>query len=233
MASEFKVIYCLKDYIVIYKPYGYLSEESEGGESCPAAIRAYLDSAGQAYDGVWTVHRLDRTTEGLMVYALNRRAAAEISAEITGGGFKKVYVAYITADSGLAEVGEMRDYLFFDRQRDKSFVVDGKRRGSKEAVLDYRILRRFEYEGEEVCEVRIELKTGRSHQIRVQFASRKSPLIGDRKYGSRVTYRGAALFSVELEFTFGGERVGYCCSPQGVEGFTEREAFILQGSYSA
>lgn len=216
MTSEFKVIECTKDYIIINKPYGYLSEESEHGESCPAAIREHLDAAGIAYDGIWTVHRLDRTTEGLMVYALNKKAAAEISAEITGGGFRKIYTAYITAGEGLAEAGEMRDYLYFDRQRDKAFVVDGKRRGSKEAILEYSIVRRFEHDGEEICEVRIELKTGRSHQIRVQFGSRKSPLIGDRKYGSRSAYRGAALFSVELSFCFRGER----------KVFTMREALL-------
>ena len=211
MSSDFKVQFYNKDFIVIYKPHGYLSEDSSSGESCPYAVRQFLESEGVPCENVYTVHRLDRTTEGLMVYALTKKSAAELSRQITDGFFEKVYTAYITASDELEKSGEMRDLLYFDRQRDKSFVVEKKRAGAKEAVLEYEVLRSFELDEERVSEVRVHLMTGRTHQIRVQFASRKSPLLGDKKYGSRSSHRGPSLFATELRFDFCGKRYEFLC----------------------
>lgn len=210
MPREFKVVEYSKDYIVIIKPYGYLSEESDSEPNAHSAIRDFLTSNGARFEKIHTVHRLDRTTEGLMVYALNKKTAAEISHCIADGKFEKIYEAHITRSPELPESGEMRDLLFFDRHRDKSFVVEKKRNGAKEALLEYEIVREYRDEdGEDVSVARVKLGTGRTHQIRVQFASRKSPLVGDRKYGSRIARRGPSLFSVKLGFEIGGERREY------------------------
>lgn len=203
-----EIIYECNDYVVVYKPMGYLSEENKGGDSCPTDIKEYLLSCGKKND-VYTVHRLDRTTDGLMVYALTKAAAAELSKIIADGGLKKTYRALITASPDLPEQGEMRDYLYFDRRRDKSFVVDGDRKGSKLAVLNYHLGDTLTIKDREVREAVVELETGRTHQIRVQFASRKSPLIGDGKYGSRLNYKGASLTSIALEFEWKGKTLSY------------------------
>lgn len=206
MPQEFRVVECSRDYIIIIKPYGYLSEESDSEPNAHSAIRKYLTENGIRFGSIHTVHRLDRTTEGLMVYALNKKSAAELSRCITDGRFEKIYEAHITRSPELPESGEMRDLLFFDRGRDKSFVVEKKRNGAKEARLEYEIVREYvDEDGEPVSVARVKLHTGRTHQIRVQFASRRSPLIGDRKYGSRIARRGPSLFSVKLGFESDGE----------------------------
>jgi 23S rRNA pseudouridine1911/1915/1917 synthase len=170
----------------------------------PALRKDELNTRGILCDQVFTVHRRDRTTEGLTVYALTKKGAALLSRSVAEGTFRKTYAAFVTADHGLPEEGEMRDWLWFDRRRDKAFVADSPRPGAKEAVLRYRLEREFLWREKTVTEARVELETGRTHQIRVQFASRRSPLVGDGKYGSRLNRKGPSLFSVTLEFPWEG-----------------------------
>lgn len=197
-----EIIHREKDLVVVNKPYGWLSERHASEKNVPEWL---ADELGVAPEQIYTVHRLDRTTAGLMVYALTKRGAAELSRSITDGTLKKTYTAFITADESLPRSGEMVDYLYFDRRRDKSFVVKGDRKGAKEAWLTYELMDRFTYKEKEITAARVCLETGRTHQIRVQFASRKSPLVGDGKYGSRLNYKGASLVSTELCFPWGDE----------------------------
>ena len=202
------IIYKCSDYAVIFKPYGMLSEAE-----VPAALAEALDAAGEAHEAVHVEHRLDRTTEGLMVCALNRSSAALLSEIIARGELEKEYSALISLPSDplseLPDRGEMRDCLYFDRRHDKSYIADSSRRGAKEAVLTYEIERRGEYKGRPCAVVRVKLETGRTHQIRVQFGSRRAPLFGDGKYGSRVNFKAAALRSVKLSFPWKGETREY------------------------
>lgn len=128
-------------------------------------------------DTVYPVHRLDREASGVMVFAKTKRAAAALSAEIAEGRMEKEYLAVVTGAP--APSGEMRDLLYHDPRKNKSFVVTRARRGVREAVLTYEVIRT----AEERSLVRVRLETGRTHQIRVQFASRGFPLIGDARYG--------------------------------------------------
>lgn len=204
-----KVLYICDDFIVIDKPYGMLSEKPNNGaarKNCPEEIEKYLAERGRSAE-VYTVHRLDATTAGVMVYALNKKSAAALSLAITDGTFKKTYRAWITADEGLEKSGEMRDYLFFDRRADKSFVVKKDKKGAKEAVLSYTLGEPFMLDDTAVTPADIILQTGRTHQIRVQFASRRSPLVGDGKYGSRVKRHDASLWSVRLEIMWRGKKM--------------------------
>ena len=207
--SEFRVIDLTRDFAVVYKPYGYLSEDDAQRDNVPAAIRAHLADLGERREGVYCVHRLDCTTAGLMVYALNQKTAAELSSQVALGKFHKTYVAYTSHSAGLESCGEMRDMLFFDRRAQKSFVVGDGKKSAKEARLSYEIEAEFDFEGERVARVRVNLHTGRTHQIRVQFGSRGAALIGDGKYGSRVKWRGCALYSAEIGFCHGGGEKSY------------------------
>ena len=161
---------------------------------------------------VLCVHRLDRAVGGLMVYALDKKAAAALSDQIREGRFQKEYLAIAHGAFSEAE-GTLRDLLFHDRAKNKSYVVTRARAGVKEAVLDYRVLG----EAAGLSLLRVRLHTGRSHQIRVQLASRKHPLAGDAKYGSPLRDCPIALFSCGLGFTHpaSGRALSFTVAPAG------------------
>ena len=165
--------------------------DSETG--MPALLRERL--GGEHF----CVHRLDKQVGGLMVYARTKQGAAALSAAIAAGRMKKGYLALA---QGVPEEkkGSMRDLLYHDAARNKSYVVTRRRRGVKEALLDYELLETREIEGRPLSALRIRLHTGRSHQIRVQFASRGMPLVGDGRYGSELRSLPLALWSESLRF---------------------------------
>jgi len=191
---------------VAYKPFGVLSEAHASSPNMQAILR---DLCGCE---VYPVHRLDKTTEGLMVYAKTKDAAAKLSLAIQQGQMQKTYLALVEGTPD--EYGELCDLLYYDRQRGKSFVVKRERRGVKEARLSYERLKTDELSGTAVSLLKICLLTGRTHQIRVQFASRKMPLVGDRRYGSHVPADNIALCASELRFPHPvtGEELQFSCS---------------------
>lgn len=165
-------------------------------------------------DAVFPVHRLDRTTEGLMVYAREKEAAAILSRQAQTGEMQKRYLALVHG-SPIPTEGVMTDDLFYDRHTGKAYPVtrgstgtspgtpsssSPNRRGVKRAILSYQCLETYETRWGAVTLVQVGLLTGRTHQIRAQFAARGTPLLGDGKYGSRANYKGCALFSTELSF---------------------------------
>ena len=177
--------------IVVIKPRGMLSEYS----ACePSVITALAD-----HGALYPVHRLDRAVGGVMVYAKTKRAAASLSAAVQQGLLCKQYSAVVSG-TPTPEKGELRDLLFKDSAKNKSFVVDRARKGAKEAILTYTVRDTREVEGRTLSRVEITLVTGRSHQIRVQFASRGWPLFGDGKYGSREKAAYPSLFATALTF---------------------------------
>ena len=149
---------------------------------------------------IGTVHRLDRGVGGVMVYAKTPAAAAKLSAAVQARELTKVYLAVVHGKM-IPASDEMRDLLFHDRRQNKTFVVERQRAGVKEALLEYDTVEELTTaRGEECSLVNVLLHTGRTHQIRVQFASRGHTLIGDGKYGARGDNRPIALFAKRLAF---------------------------------
>ena len=183
------ILYEDRSLILCEKPAGVLSEE--GG--MPELLRDALGT-----QEIYCVHRLDRETGGLMVYAKTKQAAAALSRTITEGKLQKEY--YAVAEGETPVNGTLRDLLYRDAAKNKSYVVKRMRRGVREAELSYE---RLAFR-EGLSLLRVRLKTGRSHQIRVQFASRGFPLVGDIKYGSKVRDADLALWSTRLSLPHPG-----------------------------
>ena len=182
-----EILYSDPRIAVCLKPVGMDSESD-----VPNALK---DSLGGE---IFTVHRLDQNVGGVMVYARTKPAAAELSRAIQEGIMIKEYVAIV---HGIPpESGDWTDLLWKDSKRNKVFTVTSERKGVKKARLEFRRLT----EGADSL-VRIRLHTGRSHQIRVQFASRGFPLVGDHKYGARDDVAAPYLFSCKLAFPLGGK----------------------------
>ena len=130
-----------------------------------------------------------------MVYAKSKTAAAKLSAQVADRSFEKEYLAVVEGVPADDEA-MLTDLLFKDSRKNKSFVVDRKRAGVKEASLSYKTIAK----GDGRALVRVKLHTGRTHQIRVQFASRKMSVLGDGKYGSSVRSGEIALASCMIKF---------------------------------
>lgn len=186
--GELKIVYSDSDIAVVIKPVGI---ESEHG--LPKLISS---SIGRE---VYPVHRLDKEACGLMVYALNTRSAAELTRQISLGGFEKHYYAVLIGEPE-NDRGVLEDYLYHDRQKNKTFVVSRRRKGVKLARLEYEVLEKVKENSRILSFVKVHLFTGRTHQIRVQFASRRLPLLGDTKYGGKEVGVSTALFSCKIEF---------------------------------
>ena len=182
-----EILYSDKDIAVFVKPVGLDSEHE-----VPAAI------AHQLGGEVFPIHRLDKNVGGVMVYARTKSAAAALSKTVQESTMVKEYVAQVHGDPG--ENGDWTDLLWKDSAKNKVFVVKRERRGVKKARLEFRRLSN----GESAL-VRVRLHTGRSHQIRVQFASRGFPLVGDHKYGARDGSSAPMLFSCCLTFPWKGQ----------------------------
>lgn len=148
------------------------------------------------------VHRLDQNVGGVMVYARTKAAAAALSRLIQDGAMVKEYVAMVHGTP--EEEGDWEDLLFKDSARNKVFVVKRMRGGVKKARLTYHRL-----SAGDTSLVRIRLFTGRSHQIRVQFASRRFPLVGDHKYGSKDEATSPMLFSCCITFPWKGQEMRF------------------------
>ena len=189
-----ELIYCDKDIVVCVKPARVLSTDEPGG--VPDLAREAL---GDPKLDVRTVHRLDRVVAGLMVLARNAKAASELSRQIRENEFQKEYLAVVHGCPA-ESAGTYRDLLGRDKARKMTFVASEPAKGVQEAVLDYEVLGSTR----SMSKVRIRLHTGRTHQIRVQFASRGMALAGERKYYEGDDPWEIALWSHKLGFTHPG-----------------------------
>lgn len=191
---------------VCLKPAGILSQSGDGRDMI-SMLNAHFAENGEKTEA-FPVHRLDRETAGLMVYAKNSKAAAALSKQAEQNMIKKKYFAVVKG-SPEEKSGVLKDLLFRDKQKNKSYTVKRMRKGVREASLEYEVI--GESGGYSLLDIL--LHTGRTHQIRVQFSSRKMPLFGDGRYGGGSG--SLALFAHTLEFTHpvSGERLIFSDKP--------------------
>lgn len=176
--------------LVCVKPARVLSTDEPGG--LPELLRTQLGDPGA---DIRTVHRLDRVVSGLMVLARNAKAASELSRQVREGTFRKYYHAVL---HGLLPNRQetLTDLLGRDKARKMTYVAALPGKGIQQAILSYTVLN----EAQNATLVEIELHTGRTHQIRVQFSSRGYPLMGERKYAVLNDPCEIALFSQRVGF---------------------------------
>ena len=207
-----ELLYVDEDILVCLKPARVLSTDEPGG--VPDLAREAL---GDKNADLRTVHRLDRVVAGVMVLARNAKAASELSRQIREDAFRKEYMAVV---HGIPEKdGTLRDLLGRDKARKMTFVADAPAKGVQEAILDYQRLNH----NQDFSRVQVQLRTGRTHQIRVQFASRGFPLVGERKYSERKDSCEIALWSYQIAFTHPvtGEKMVFSHNPPETAPWTE------------
>lgn len=207
-----ELIYLDDDILVCIKPARVLSTDEPGGlpDLCREAL---CDPKAD----VRTVHRLDRVVSGLMVLARNAKAASELSRQIRDDEFEKEYMAVV---HGCPEKrGTLRDLLGRDKARKMTFVASEPAKGVQEAVLHYQL----QNTSNGLSRVRIQLETGRTHQIRVQFACRGLPLVGERKYSELDDPCEIALWSYRIAFAHPktGEKMEFTHQPPETYPWTE------------
>ena len=177
--------------LVCVKPPRVLSTDELGG--VPELARQAL---GDPNANVRTVHRLDRVVSGLMVLARTKHCASDLSEQIRRGEFQKEYLAVLHGIPG-KPVAILRDFLLRNKQERKTYITHEPGKDVQEAILSYQTLGI----ADGLTKVRIQLQTGRTHQIRAQFSGRGLPLVGDRKYGAADTVGEIALWSCRIAFT--------------------------------
>lgn len=194
-----EILYSDVHIVICVKPVGLDSEQE-----VPQALSKTVSGT------FFPVHRLDKNVGGVMVYARTKAAAAALSKAIQDNVMVKEYVALVHGTP--PESGDWEDLLFKDSTKNKVFVVRKERKGVKKARLEF-----VRQTGGAASLVRIRLHTGRSHQIRVQFASRGFPLLGDHKYGARDDSPAPMLFSCKLTFPLFGKVYSFEALPDWAE----------------
>lgn len=199
--ENLNVLYEDNQVIVVVKPQNVPSQADESGDmDLLSMVKAYVkekyNKPGEAFIGL--VHRLDRPTGGIMVFARNSKSASRLSAQLVSHEMKKTYYAVC---QGVPQIksGSLVNYLKKDEKENIVKIVPQSEQGVKKAELTYKVLQNSDTESL----VEVNILTGRSHQIRVQFAGIGCPLLGDNKYGKDKTRasKNLGLWAGRLEFT--------------------------------
>ncbi len=186
--------------IVVLKPQNEpCCPDESGDDNLLDCVKRYLKTAynkpGNAYAGL--IHRLDRPTGGVMVFAKTSKAASRLSEAMRNGGFEKRYFAVLCGTPNRKKA-ILENYLRKNAVNNTVYVCTQTESGAKYAALDYEI--KEEADGLSLAE--INLHTGRTHQIRVQFAAVNTPVYGDMRYGGEKAVKGKlALWAYSLRFT--------------------------------
>lgn len=192
------IFYEDKYLVVCEKPIGIQSQRGGGQDDMLSLLEEHLKSNGEnPYVGL--VHRLDTVTGGLIIYSKQRELTGKLSSAVASPNHIKEYLAVVDGVPNFID-GELRDLLYHDKMKNKSFVVKSKRNGVKEAIAYYKVIDTLSVDNRRMSLISARLDTGRTHQIRVQLSSRGNPILGDGKYGSRDNGTVCALWSYRLCF---------------------------------
>lgn len=208
------VIYEDNHIIAVEKPVNVPSQaDNTGDKDMLTMVKEYLkekyNKQGNVYVGL--VHRLDRPVGGIMIFAKTSKAASRLSESIRTKDFKKTYLAVV---NGHLQNGILEDYLYKDKALNTTKVVNKEKHGAKYAKLSYEVLE----EKDGLSLVKINLETGRHHQIRVQFARKGNSLYGDQKYGNGPKNAQVALWAYKVEFKHPvrDEKITLECKPKRI-----------------
>lgn len=184
--------------VVVLKPQNVPSQADESGDKdMLTMVKEYIkekyNKPGNVYVGL--VHRLDRPTGGVMVFAKTSKAAARLTEQFKNKEAEKTYFAVVCGTLKVKQT-KLVNYLLKDEKNNIVKVVPMATTGAKRAELDYTVLE--EKDGFSLLKVKLE--TGRGHQIRVQLSTIGNPIYGDQKYGKDMPKANLNLFAVELKF---------------------------------
>lgn len=178
------IIYEDTEIIVVHKPGGLPVQTSRLGQKDLISLLKNYRTQKKEQPYIAVIHRLDQPVEGLVLLAKQREAAAKLSRQFSEHTIDKYYraIVYVPKEQPLTEGEEvlLTDYLLKDGKTNTSKVVKAETQGAKQAILQYKVSK----VNRNIAEVWIRLETGRHHQIRVQMAHAKMPLVGDCKYGT-------------------------------------------------
>ncbi|GLB29863.1 RNA pseudouridine synthase [Lacrimispora amygdalina] len=209
--------------LVVEKPAGIESQSGKTFEpDMVSELKKHINTLstkkGEPYVGV--IHRLDKPVGGVMVYAKSQIAAEALSRQVSEHKMEKIYYA-VVCGKPVDNFGTYVDYLWKDGKNNSSKIVEKGIKSAKPAELDYWIVDCINWEGRELSLLKIRLKTGRHHQIRVQMAGHGTPLWGDRKYNPEFQDSKAkgnvALFAFGLTFShpLTGKKMAFSIKPKG------------------
>ena len=220
--QEPKVIYEDNHIIVVEKKPNIPSQSDKTGDiDMLTIVKGYIkekyNKPGNVYLGL--VHRLDRPVGGIMIFAKTSKAASRLSNQVREKIFKKEYLAVVDGKFEQKK-GSLTDYLYKDERNNISKVVKKEKKNAKLANLDYEVLKYNNVKN--LSLIKINLHTGRHHQIRVQLANFNHSIFGDQKYGTRGQGKQIALWAYkltiihpitkeEMEFTDFPDSVGTWC----------------------
>ncbi len=195
---KLKILYEDNHIIVVEKPVNIPSQGDKTGDiDMLTIIKRYLkekyNKPGNVYLGL--VHRLDRPVGGVMVFAKTSKAAARLSEQVRNKDFRKRYLVIVNGKFEERK-GTLQDYLLKNEKNNMSKVVKEGTKNAKLAILDYEVIK---YDPElNLSVLKIDLHTGRHHQIRVQLSSRGHSIYGDQKYGGRGHGKQICLWAYQL-----------------------------------
>lgn len=209
------VIYEDNHLLVVEKPVNVLSQgDDTNDKDMVNLLKNYLkvkyNKPGNVFVGL--VHRLDRPVGGIMVFAKTSKAASRLSEQVRNKSFKKTYRAVLNGNMK-KDKDILKDYLYKNKKTNMVSVVNKNHKDAKDAELSYETISK----NEKFSMVQVDLKTGRPHQIRVQFSSRNHSLFGDQRYGQHINKKGdqIALWSYKIEITHPTtkEKMEFICNP--------------------
>ncbi len=196
--QNLKVIYEDNHIIVVEKTPNIPSQADKTGDmDMLTLVKNYIkekyNKPGNVYLGL--IHRLDRPVGGVMVFAKTSKAASRLSEQVRTKSLKKIYLAVVDGKVEKAK-GTLEDYLYKDERNNISKVVNSNKKNAKLAKLDYEVLKYNEVK--DLSLLKVNLHTGRHHQIRVQLSNFGHSIFGDQKYGTRGKGKQIALWAYSL-----------------------------------